>query len=641
MNALGAILAAAVVQVPAISPVSTCRFPGGRYTHVALHEGLAVAGAGWSREDEAACFDLTDPAHPKFLCRFPARGYVSGDPVFLDGFCYIPSLYCGLILDVRDVREPRLAGLLNPRFPKVGCRSVWIDEGRLRYDTFEGIRTLGEETVSTNRPPAQKRRKGLASAVSGSVAFSLEDAPYPHFAVSSVSGNGARRKVSEIPFADKLASLAVRNGVAYVYAPGGQTHTLLTLRLRDGIGMFEKAIGMPKLSRDQWLETSGVVSASCIECRGTRLFFDDGLAELAEDGSVRLIRERTLPGAAMDFDGDRVAVAQGSCCRTVDFGRWPEVALSDYAPTGAVHITGCVLEGRDLFIAYARKESKRQVWLTRLLHDGYLERVRDGRTVCTLRTEPGVALTKVGRYLYLTGGQGTLHIIDAGDPSCLRSVGVCREIYDGECLRLKWCGERLFCLSGRRVCELDVSNPLKPRVKTLYRRGLGRESPNYDDFCLDGSRLYALAQNSIDEYILDDPSRTEQIELDTGCLGRLAPSAPIEGSTRFDGHRHRTVPPKGVVFQGGEFDNAFGKSLRDWAELPGGNYAVAWGEGGLVVCGPDGRYLGELPRSEGGWVYLFADGVIAEGSVAYVMDGERRVFAIECADPRHPRPKER
>ena len=627
---ISAILAAAAL---ATTPVQTTRFPGSSLSDVALRDGLLVVNSAWSREDGICCFDVSDPAHPRFAARFPARGYGSGVPVFLDDRCYVPQLYCGYVLDVSDPRQVKAAGFLNPRFPKAGCRSVWIEDGKLKYETFEN--------------PRKGRRKKVPSAREGDLVCSLEEEPVARISIAKAEGD-ATREVASLPYALSLASVAVRDGVAYVYSACGATHALLTLPRAEGLQLFTDAVAMPKLTRQESGVLRGTEPYCRVERRGNRLYLDDGLGEIGADGKVRIIRPRTLPAADMSFDGTRVAVAQGIRCRTLDYADLSAVRVEDFdpfaalgLPTGTVQVTGCALAGADLFVAYSCRDLSaiKKDWRTCSPTNSFVACVRGGKIVGSLATPPCRSLLKLGNFLYATGRKGDLLVIDAANPRRMRLAGTSLDIYDRDSFRVKEHEGRVFCLSGRRVCELDMSDARHPRVKGFYHRGLGVDAPSYDDFCFDGNRLYALAHCSLDEFILDDPQRTETADCDTGRAGRLsAPVPPLEdGAARFEGHVCRDTMPKGVVLRAGAFSNALGCFLKDWTELPDGNFAVAWGEGGFTVCGSDGRTVGELPRGASGWVAINAVAVRTDGGRVLVKDDSGKAFAVDCTDPRHPR----
>ena len=119
-----------------------------------------------------------------------------------------------------------------------------------------------------------------------------------------------------------------------------------------------------------------------------------------------------------------------------------------------------------------------------------------------------IALDRVGDMLYVTCRKGDFAVVDASDPSDLEVKTIRRDILDGDGFKVKTFGGRTFVTSGRRIVELDTMVPAVPQVKHLYDRGDGTAAPSYDDFTIDGTRLYALAHASVDVFELDDAMRT-------------------------------------------------------------------------------------------------------------------------------------
>jgi len=170
--------------------------------------------------------------------------------------------------------------------------------------------------------------------------------------------------------------------------------------------------------------------------------------------------------------------------------------------------------------------------------------------------------------------------------------------------------------------------PSVTQVKRLYARGDGTEAPSYDDFTVDGNRLYALAHASVDVFELDDAKRTVPVRNDCGTNGIL--KAPLEAAdvAVFAGHRPNPKPPAGISFAAGRFGNSFGAYVFDWAKLPDGRYAVAYGEAGVVICDAKGSYVAELPRDSSGWVALFASEVLCKDGAVYVKEGDGKAYRL-------------
>ena len=160
---------------------------------------------------------------------------------------------------------------------------------------------------------------------------------------------------------------------------------------------------------------------------------------------------------------------------------------------------------------------------------------------------------------------------------------------------------------------------------TVYDRGDGTEAPSYDDFTVDGNRLYALAHASVDVFELDDATRTTETPNDCGVNGIAKTLAKEADAAVFAGHVATAKAPDGIIFRPGRFGNCFGAYVFDWAKLPDGRYAVAYGEAGLVFCDAKGNFVSEPLRGPDGLASVFAAEVICKDGRVYVKDGDSKV----------------
>ena len=609
--------------LPQTTPLKTVRFPGGNYGHVVVRDGLAVTCSGWSREDTSAVFDVTDPSKPRFLARFPAKGYSCADPVFFGDRCYVPNGFCATVIDLSDRRAPKLAGYLNPQFPKDGCRRLWVEGGRLYFTAHDGTRLVGADGLSSEKadkvPPKPVR-----------------STPSPETGL--LKDSAVIVGTAEIPYAYSLASVAADGGQAFVYAPTGADGAhLLTLPDRaDGLTLFSGVYKTAPVPRGNSFQAMGMQTACNVMRVGNLFFVDDGIVRRSRSGQWETLLNRTRAAANASLDGTRLALAQGSRCRILDFGDVDNVRIHDVVPSAdrPLHITGCHLRSNELFVAYTLVESKGQDFIYRFPTKGYVAAfdLRDpSRALSTVEISVCVALDRVGDCLYVSCRKGDFAVIDASDPRAMKVSAIRRDILDGDGYKVKTFGGRTYVLNGESVAELDTTVPAVPQVRRLYARGVGTAAPSYDDFTVEGGRLYALAHASLDVFELEDASRTVEVRNACGENGVLkAPLVPVE-TDAFAGHVPNPKPPTGVTFRAGRFGNAFGAYVFDWVQLPDGRYAVAYGEAGLVFCDAKGGFASELPRGTDGWVALFAAEVVVKDDSLYVKDGDGRAFRFPVA----------
>lgn len=600
--------------LPRTTPARTVRFPGGNYGYAVTNAGIVVTCSGWSREDTAGVFDVTDPAKPKFLARFPAKGYSCAAPVFFGPRCYVPNGFSATVIDLSDRKQPKLAGYLNPHFPEQGCRRLWVENGALFFEASDGCYRVKEDGLScekTDRTPPKPAKP--ADAVE------LRDS-------AIVLGS------NEIPFAYCLSTLAAKGDEAYVYAPGRRTSAqLLTLPVKkDGLSLFSDRHVATELSRGNGYQTMGMQTAGCVTRVGDLVFVDDGIVRRGRKGwDVLLRRTRAVSNASVD--GTRIALTQCSRCRVIDFTDVANVRILDVVPKAELplHVTGCHLSGDRLFLAYTLVERKGQDFIYKFPTKGYVASFdlrRPAEALSTVEIPACIALDRVGDVLYVTCRKGDFAVVDASDPSELKVREIRRDILDCDGFKVKTFAGRTFALSGHRVIELDTTVPSVPQVKHVYDRGDGTEAPGYDDFTVDGTRLYALAHASVDVFELDDPARTTEVPNECGVNGVMKEPAREAEAALFAGHVPNPKPPAGVAFRPGRFGNSFGAYVFDWAKRADGTYAVAYGEAGLVFCDAKGNFLAEPLRGPDGWASVFAAEVIDRDGKTFVKDGSGKVW---------------
>ena len=582
-NRLAFILAAAAVLGGAfaaeerienqILPLRTIRFPGGGIGHGVTAGRLFCASSGWSREDGAQLFDISDPSRIRLVGRVGARGYAVAPPVLLGGYAIYPNLASVSILDITKPESPRHVCLLarsagsavrvagrfivtqggdgvrlhrlDGRAPK--ARPVWIGflpeqplagfpvseqafttvsgagTNRL-WRTYEltdsGFSLKTESSVELKSAPATPdlrlaafpANSGPRCAFSGQHAF-LFDTSRPSISSYEVKGTNALF-LGERFFLHALGTVAAKDNTAYVYAPGTR-RTVLTLdAATNGVACRDFSAGLVSaaLARTNTFMTIGMQTGGAISRSGGILFCDDGLARIGADGGLAPVRDPVLAVANHAFDGQRVALAQSRRCRVLDYSRFPDVkTVVDFAPTGLVHITGCALKGDRLFVTWLPKSRPNHDFIYQQPARGFfasvdLKRAKEGcmtEAESVLEISAAVTCLLVGdRYLYVPGYRGVFTVIDAGDPAQLKIVAERDDLLTGGSYKIKAAGSRVFCQNGGSILELDVSQPEAPQIARVFVRG-EPGAPSYDDFTVDGDRLYALAHASLDVFDLD------------------------------------------------------------------------------------------------------------------------------------------
>lgn len=608
-------------SVPETNPEKTVRFPGGNYGGLALRDGLVVAASGWSREDGVGVFDVSG-GKIEFLARFPARGYACAKPVFFGKRCYVPSCFSAVVLDVSDRRHPKFEGFLNPSFPKNGCDALWVEDGNLYFAAYDGVRKVGPDGFSSVKVD-KKRSKDVncRKATEGGVTAEL-------------GGYCLKTATATCPYVFNLATLAARGDTAWVFATETGNARLLPLDLATpGLKTFGPAVPVVDIAHTNGFMTMGMQTGGSVTRVGDLFFVDDGIFRLKKDGAFEKLRDRTASVANSSVDGSRIALAQARRCRVLDFADPAHATARDIAPKAEkpLHITGCVLDGNDLYLAYTLVEKPGQDFIYVFPTKGYVAHVdlaKGGAVDSTVEVPVCIALEKVGDMLYTTCRGGKFVLVDAAKPVALRVAGVRDDILDGDGYKIKRFGERVFVTTGHRVAELDVTNPATPQIKAFYAREAGTDAPGYDDFTVDGNRLYALAHCSVDVFTLGDPARTRTVANDSGVRGVDANAYAPADAAVFAGHVAQPTPPKGVTFRAGRYGNCFGASVCDWTKLADGRYAVAFGEGGLVVCNADGSFATEPMRDPAGYQVVFVAEVVAKDGAIYVRDREGKVYRV-------------
>ena len=479
--------------------------------------------------------DFTQPESPRHACllsrttgsgvRVAGRFIVSrgGDGVRLyrlDGRApKAPPVWIGYL------PEQPLSGFpVSERvFPTVagtGTNRLW----RTYELTDSGFRLKSESAVEPGSAPATSdprlsafpKNSATRCVFSGQHAF-LFDSSRASISSYEVKGTNALF-LGERFFLPALGTVAAKDGTAYVYSPGTR-RAVLTLDVAEHGAVcrdFSAGLVGPALARTNTFMTIGMQTGGAIAGRGDTLYCDDGVVKIGTDGRLVSVLDPVLTVSNHAFDGHRVAMAQSRRCRVRDDSRFPEVqTVADFAPTGLVHITGCALAGDRLYVTWLPKSKPDHDFIYQKPARGYLASVdlktaKAGRIAeadSVLEISAAVTCLMVGdRYLYAPGYHGLFTVVDAGDPANLKIVAERDDLLTGSAYKIKAAGPRVFCQSGDRIAELDVSEPGHPQIARVFTRG-EPGAPGYDDFTVDGGRLYALAHASLDVFDLDGEPR--------------------------------------------------------------------------------------------------------------------------------------
>ena len=517
-----------------VRPVATIRFPGGGIDHPSFAGGTVTAVSGWSREDGLNAFSYSPRDGLCFAGRIGARGYAVANPVSIDRFALFPNLVSIGVADLSDPSAPALAAQLAR--PSASAVRVAPDRSRVFVQTSAGVLAYVSDPRLQNGIPVVRefhpgakldnfakqekdpRTAFLPSAFAARAAFDGDRAAAIDTASSSLSlfrldGTNAT-SIASTPFLMSLGSIAAKDGIAYILSPS-RRQALLTLdaHIPGPTNRTFRAFAVsPEFARTNSFMTIGMQKGGTVVRVGDILFRDDGTARLEADGVAIPVSEPVLSVANASVDGTRIALAQSRRCRVVDFSRFPKLdVVCDFAPTGLVHITGCHLRGDDLFVTWLEKEKPNHDFIYHQptnavaayvdLRQAQDAIVRDAvSTVCIPASV--TCLLVGGRWLYAPGYKRGFAVVDVVDPRRLKLASTPRILASGS-YKIKAFGTRVFCQDGRRILEIDASQPDTPTIARVFTRGTPG-APGYDDFTLDGGKLYALAHSSLDLFDLAD-----------------------------------------------------------------------------------------------------------------------------------------
>ena len=625
------LLAAAAFAVPE----KTLMFPGSGTTAFETDGKVLVAGTGWTRENGASIWDVSNPADMKYMAAVRARGYTTARPVFVGNRVYMPLWFGAVRIDISDPAKASIEDLMDFDFPNHTCDWIVRDGNELAFVTRTGSRVYDVSDpsrpavfahASTNVPPAapsapkDPRAKLLPQAVRGNARF-VGDVAFGYdrnrssYRTFRFEGTNVA-ELCERFMLHSLSTVAVVGGRAYVYAATQpMTHGVLSLDLaKDGYVDFAPGAVFqepPPRGTDAFTMLMQSVGAIA-DLGGGYLLADDGLVKLDAQGRASFAVPRECPVCNYAFDGKRVLLAQSRVVRLADLSAPGSVReTARWVADDMTHATGAALDGADCWILTQERQGPGKGFLTYVPPKSTLRKLRaDGTNLVeTARCDlpPSASCVHVADgILYVAGlsHRGEHNVTTIVDGCAMKILDTRTDISEGSAYKIKRFGNRIF-LSDTRVGikELDFADSAHPRVKGVWRRSKG-DNPAYDDFTVADGRLYALSHSSLDIYALDAAESPEKLEWDSPRFARN-----------------------------------FGAVEKQRLALGDGLEAVAFGEGGLILF-KDGKYLSELPPTPAGLCAISADKIrLGEGGKSlYVTDvAAKTEGVVDISDPSTPR----
>ena len=619
------------------APEKTLFFPGSGTTTFETDGKVLVAGTGWTRENGASIWDVSDPSAMKYVASARGRGYTTAHPVFVGNNVYLPLWFGAMCLDVSAPAGAMAEKLVDFDFPNHTCDWIVRDGNELSFVTRTGSRVYDVSDSSrlpvfvrdsTNVPPLKSsvpqdpRAKLLPQSVRGNARF-VGDIAFGYDRSRSSFRSFRVGETNAVECGERfmlhsLSTVAVVGGRAYVYAATQpMTHGVWTLDLSaDGYVDFATnavfQVAPPKGTDAFTMLMQSVGAVASLE--NGFLLADDALVSLDAEGRAAFVGSRERPVCNFAFDGGRVLMAQ-SC----------QIKLADISETGVLreiarwtadeltHATGVALSGNDCWAITQERPGPGKGFLTYVPPKSMLRRFRiDGTNLietahCDL--PPSVScVTVADGILYVAGlaHHGERAVLSVVDGKAMKVLSQRTDILEGSSYKIKCFGDRIFLSDSRvGIKELDFGTPAKPHVKGVWRRS-GGDNPSYDDFTVADGRLFALAHSSLDVYGLD-----------------------------------AAEAPENLVWDAPRFKRNFGAVEKQRLSLGNGVEAVAFGEGGLILC-KDGKYLSELPATPSGLCVLSADKIrLLEGKTKVLLSvtdlAAKKDFVVDVTDPVAPR----
>lgn len=626
----------ALVGVAEAAPLKTLHFPGSGTTTFVTDGRVLYAGTGWTRENGASVFDVSDPSAMRYVADVRARGYTTCPPVLVGTRVYQPLWFGAMRVNLADPRNPEVEGLMDFDFPRHTCDSLVREGDELRFVTREGVRVYDVSDPSrpaafsralpppapAARPKPDPRLKLLPKSVrvaqaqivgDTALVYDRQRSSYRIFRLGETNAT----ELCERFMLHSLSSLAVVGDTAYVHAATQpMTHGVWTLDLRrEGyvdFGPHAVFRAAPPRGTDAFTMLMQSVGA-IVDLGNGWLLADDGAVRHGGDETTpcEFVGERELPVCNHAVEGRRVLMAQSRQVKLVDVTNPAAIrTVARWQADELTHATGVALSGDDLWAVTQERLAKQKGFLTYVPPKSTLRRFRvDGTNlveVASLELPPSVSCAAVADGVIYVSGiarrtpegpvAAMLSIVDGRAMKLLASrTDLCGTVY-----KIKRFGTRVFVSdAGIGIRELDVSDVRNPRRKGLWRRSAG-SNPSYDDFTVSDGRLYALAHSSLDVYDLAASETSDDL----------------------------TSP---------RFARNFGALEKMRLALKDGYEAVAFGEGGLVIE-KNGRYVAELPADAAGNCAICADDIAFKDGLLVVTDkAENRVGLVDVGDPRKPR----
>lgn len=257
---------------------------------------------------------------------------------------------------------------------------------------------------------------------------------------------------------------------------------------------------MPVASRADALPFHDVHRSAAIASIGDYLLHGDAIVDCSDLKNLKTLHPLTRVANDIAVHSNKAAIVQGSRVLVLDISALPERKLiAQHEPTeNTARYMAAALNGDFLYLVNQGPK-------TPLLE---IHRVSAGALLLVGSCEipPSLSIAYHGSYLYLggAGGGDGLAIVDATDPAAPVFVKIADGIQEGVAYRARIHRGRLyFTDSLRGIKEVDLDDPLNPIVINQFL-GTTATNPSYTDFGFHDNKLYGLRFSNLDVWQLDE-----------------------------------------------------------------------------------------------------------------------------------------
>lgn len=238
---------------------------------------------------------------------------------------------------------------------------------------------------------------------------------------------------------------------------------------------------------------------------GPYVLLGNGVVDISNIEKPKVIVPTTRPAANIFMDHQFAFLAQGDRMTILDMTAMPKpVTLGQYmSPSKKQTIVDVTAQGH---IAHALSTAKDHSILETL----DVTDAANPKLIAQLQLPFSIAMTRHGHYLYIPSvnqpgqndGGPVLNIVDISKPDQPKIVATIKDLLRGDCYRLKVDQNILYIADDAAgILALDLANPIKPVLTTIYR-GSDDRLQVYTDLIIDNHTLYALRYAQIDAWDL-------------------------------------------------------------------------------------------------------------------------------------------